>query len=329
MEKKSLLKKITGSREALLIVILILLYIIVGIKSPSFLSIQSILEMLKNNAVTMIMSLGMLCVMLIGGIDISIMSTVAFSGMSIGMMLKYGHIQSTLVAFLIAMAMGIVCGLLVGIVISRASVPPIIATMGFMYIYRALAYLVANSEWAGADALGTFKDFALGDILGLNNVIWITIICYVIFYFFMKWSRTGRKIYAVGSNATAAEVSGINVKNIKLMVYTIMGFLGGLCGAIATSVYASAQPNMQLGKEMDVIAACVIGGVSMNGGRGTVLGALFGSLILATIAKALPVIGFDSIYQNTIKGAIILIVVVANVIMQRVVDKNNLKGREM
>ena len=329
MEKKSLFKKITSSREALLAIILVLLFVLVGIKSPSFLTLQSIAEMLKNNAVTMIMSLGMLCVMLVGGIDISIMSTVALSGMSIGMLLKYDHVHSTLLCFLIAMAMGIICGLLIGLVISRAGVPPIIATMGFMYIYRALAYMVGNSEWAGADALGDFKNFALGSVLGINNVVWVTIICYVVFFFFMKWTRIGRKIYAVGSNANAAEVSGINVKNIKLLVYTIMGFLGGLGGALSVSVYASAQPNMQLSKEMDVIAACVIGGVSMSGGRGSVVGALFGSLILATIAKALPIIGFESIYQNTIKGVIILVVVVVNVLMQRATDKNNLKGREM
>lgn len=329
MEKKSLIKKITGSREALLVVILVLLFVVVGAISPSFLTLQSVAEMLKNNAVTMIMSLGMLCVMLVGGIDISIMSTVAFSGMTIGILLKYNHVSSTLLCFLIAIGIGTLCGALIGLVISRADVPPIIATMGFMYIYRALAYIVGNSEWAGADALGDYKNFALGSILGINNVVWVTIICYIVFFIFMKWTRTGRKIYAVGSNASAAEVSGINVKNVKLMVYTIMGFLSGLGGALSTAVYASAQPNMQYGKEMDVIAACVIGGVSMSGGRGTVVGALFGSLILATIAKALPIIGFESIYQNTIKGIIILVVVIVNVIMQRVVDKNNLKRREM
>lgn len=329
MEKKSILKKITESREASLIIIMVVLCIFIQFRSPSFLTVQSIMEMLKNNAVTMIMSLGMLGVMLVGGIDISIMSTVAFSGMSIGMLLKYNHISNTFLLFIIAMFIGTACGLLVGLVISRGGVPPIIATMGFMYIYRALAYIVGNSEWAGADALGSFKDFALGSFLGLNNVIWVTVICYIVFFFVMKWTRTGRKIYAVGSNSEAAEVSGINVKNIKLLVYTVMGFLGGLCGALAVSVYASAQPNMQLSKEMDVIAACVIGGVSMSGGRGSVVGALLGSLILAIIAKALPIIGAESIWQNTIKGVIILVVVVLNVITQRAMDKNNLKGREM
>ena len=330
MDKKSALKKITGSREILLVGILILLFAVVTVISPSFLTPKSIMDMLKNNAVTMVMALGMLCVMLVGGIDISIMSTLALSGMSVGMLLKYEVITSPVLAFLISIAIGTACGLLVGLVISRANVPPIIATMGFMYVFRAMGYLVSNGgEWAGAAALGSFKDFATTKFLGINCVIWVIILCYVFFYFFMKWTRTGRKIYAVGSNASAAEVSGINVKNIKMMVYVIMGFLAGLGGALQVSVYASAMPDMQQGGEMDVIAACVIGGVSMSGGRGSVIGALLGSLILATIAKALPLVGFDALWQNTIKGVLILVVVVVNVVLQRIADKNALKGREM
>lgn len=330
MEKKSLIKKITGSREALLAIILVLLFAAITVKSPSFLTPKSLMDMIKNNAVTMVMALGMLCVMLIGGIDISIMSTLALSGMAIGMLLKYEHISNTFLAFVIAILIGTACGLLVGLVISRADVPPIIATMGFMYVFRAMGYLISNGgEWAGAAALGSFKNFATTSVLGINAVIWVIIACYVIFFIFMKWTRTGRKIYAVGSNPSAAEVSGINVKNIKLMVYMIMGFLAGLGGALQVSIYASAMPDMQQGGEMDVIAACVIGGVSMNGGRGTVIGALLGSLILATIAKALPLVGFDALWQNTIKGIMILVVVVVNVVLQRVTDRNALKGREM
>ncbi|WP_274422142.1 ABC transporter permease [Blautia sp. XA-2221] len=331
MEKKSLVKKFTGSREALLAVVLIVLFIVITAINPAFLTTKSLMDMLKNNAVTMVMALGMLCVMLVGGIDISIMSTLALSGMSIGMLLKNDKITGTPLVFLIAVGIGMICGLVVGLVISRADVPPIIATMGFMYVFRARGYLVSNGgEWASAAALGDFKNFATGTFLGLNHVIWVVILCYAFFFWFMKWTRTGRMIYAVGSNASAAEVSGINVKNIKLLVYVIMGLLAGLGGALQVSVYASAMPDMQYGGEMDVIAACVIGGVSMNGGRGSVLGALFGSLILATIAKALPLIPFfDQLWLNTIKGLIILIVVVMNVVLQRVADKNALKGREM
>ena len=330
MEQKSAIKKILGNREALLAVILILLLVIVQMSNSSFLTPSSLQQLIKNNSVTMIMALGMLCVMLTGGIDISIMSTLAFSGMAIGMLLKYDVISGTVPAFLIAIAIGAACGFIVGLVISRAKVPPIIATMGFMYIYRAMGYIISNGgEWASATALGSFSDFATTKILGINCVLWIVLICYVIFFVFMKWTPLGRKIYAVGSNHEAAEVSGINVKNIRLLVYTIMGVLAGLGGALQVGIYASAMPNMQKGGEMDVIAACVIGGVSMSGGKGSVVGTLLGTLILATIVKALPLLGIDSLAQNMFKGILILVVVVVNVIMQRTADRNVLKGREM
>ena len=186
MEKKSLMKKLTGSREALLAVILLLLFAVVTVISPSFLTPKSILDMLKNNAVTMVMALGMLCVMLVGGIDISIMSTLALSGMSVGMLLKYVHISNTFLAFVIALAIGTACGFLVGLVISRADVPPIIATMGLMYVFRALGYLISNNgEWAGAAALGNFKNFATAKFLGISAVIWVVVVCYAVFFFFM------------------------------------------------------------------------------------------------------------------------------------------------
>ena len=332
MGKNSLIKRITGSREASLLLVLMGLCIIIQILSPSFLSAKALQDMVKNNAVIMIMALGMLCVLLIGGIDISITSTLAVSGMAVGMLLKYNVVHNTFLLFLIAILIGALCGAAIGLVVSRGKVLPIIATMGFMYIYRGFAYLIAKSQWASAENLGDFKNFALEKELGLgllNNVIVIVLVCYIIFFAVMKWSRTGRKIYAVGSNPEAAAISGINTMKIKLIVYTVMGMLSGLCGALSVAVYSSAQPNMLYGKEMDVIAACVIGGVSMSGGRGTVAGALLGSLILAVIAKALPLVGIDSIVQNTVKGVIILVVIILNVVAQRMMQKKNLKRREM
>ena len=324
------LKKLTGSREFLLFIIVIAMFAIVSIINPAFFSFKAVTDMLRNNAVTLVMALGMLGVMLVGGIDISITSTLALSGMAIGMLLKYGHIQSTLLCFLITMGIGTACGALVGLLISRAGVPPIIASMGFMYIYRAMGYLISNGgEWASAAALGDFKNFGTDKLLGLSKVIWVIILCYVIFFIVMKWTRIGRQVYAVGSNAEAAEVSGIKVKNIKLMVHTVMGLLAGLAGSLQVAVYASAMPNMAQGGEMDVIAACVIGGVSMSGGRGSVIGALLGALIMAMIPKALPLLHIDALWQNMIKGVMILAVVVINVILQRVANRNALARREM
>lgn len=330
MKQKSAVQKVLGSREFLLFMIVVVMFAVVSIINPAFFSVKSVLEMLKNNAVTMICALGMLCVMLIGGIDISIMSTVSLAGMSIGMLWKYDHIHSTFLTFLIAMAIGCACGFVIGFIISRANVPPIICTMGFMYIYRAMGYLVSHGgEWASAAALGKFKNFGTASWLGMSPVIWIILACYVFFFIFMKWTRTGRKIYAVGSNPEAAEVSGINVKNIRLMVYTIMGFLAGLSGAVYVAVYASAQPDLMTGGEMDVIAAGVIGGTSMSGGSGTVIGTLFGAFIMAMIPKALPLMHINALWQNMIKGVLILIVVIVNVILQRIADRNALSEREM
>lgn len=329
MKEKSVIKKITGSREVLLAVIVVILCIIIQAKSSSFLTPTSISDLLKNNAVIMILALGMLNVLLIGGIDISIASTCGLTGMSIGMLAKYGIVTNVLLLFIIGLVIGIVCGFLVGIIIAKGNVIPIICTMGFMYIYRGLAYVLSNSQWASASDLGTFKDFALGSVGPINNVLVILILVYIAFFVIMKWTTFGRRIYAVGSNIEAATVSGINTSRVKLYVYTIMGALCGLGGALATSVYASAQPNMMYGDEMDVIAACVIGGVSMSGGRGSVVGVFFGALIMAVINKGLPLVGIDSIAQNTVQGAIIMIVIIMNVLMQRTADKNNLKRREM
>ncbi|MBE5890644.1 MAG: ABC transporter permease [Lachnospiraceae bacterium] len=316
-------------RELSLIFVLVLLIAVVSIINPAFFTIENLLEVLKNNVVTLIPTLGMLMVLLIGGIDISIASTMALAGMAVGLLFKYNMISSTFLGIVIALAIGAVCGLLMGVIIGLGNVPPIIATMGGMYIFRALAYLVGNSQWAGAEALGTYKEFALKDILGVNVTIWITILCYIIFFILLKWTKFGRNIYAVGSNAEAAEISGIKVARVKIAVYTIMGLLCGLTGALNTSIYASAQPNSLTGKEMDVIAACVIGGVSMSGGRGSVGGALLGGLVLAVIAKALPLVHIPSIAQNTIKGVLIVVVIIVNVLTQRAMNRRALARREM
>ncbi len=326
MKKKSLLQTLTSSREMSLVAVLVILLVIIEIMSPSFLSPTNVSQIFRNNALTLLMALGMLCVMLTAGIDISITSTLAFAGMTIGMLQKHDIIHNTFLLFIVGSVIGIICGLLNGIIIAKAKVAPIICTMGFMYIWRGMAYVISGNTWAsGADVAG-FSEFGKDGSAGPYIIL---IAAYIIFFVFMKWTRFGRKIYAVGSNAEAARISGINVDKTIISVYTIMGLLAGLAGVLSVSIYASAQPNMQYGKEMDVIAACVIGGVSMSGGRGSVVGTFLGALIIAIIAKALPLVGIDSIAQNLVKGIIILAVVILNVITQRVIDHQNLVRREM
>ncbi len=328
MNKKEngIFRKITGSREASLLIVLIILLALIELLQPSFLAPQNIAQIFRNNALTMLMALGMLCVMLTAGIDISITSVLAFSGMTIGLLQKYDVIHNTLLLFLIGAAIGAVCGMLNGLIISKGKVAPIICTMGFMYIWRGMAYVISNNAWASAEDVSGFSDFGKS---GAPGPYIILAIAYVIFFIVMKWTRFGRRIYAVGSNAEAARISGINVDKTITLVYTIMGLLAGITGVLSVSIYGSAQPNMQYGKEMDVIAACVIGGVAMSGGRGTVVGTFMGALIIAVIAKALPLVGLDSLWQNLVKGIIILVVVILNVVTQRVMDRRALARREM
>ena len=309
-----------------MVIVLVVLCVAVTIFSPGFLSPTNLGQIFRNNALTMVMALGMMCVLLTAGIDISITSVLAFCGMSVGMMMKSGALHNTFLTFVIAALIGCACGFCNGLIISKGKVTPIICTMGFMYIWRGMAYVISNNAWASGEDVRDFAEFGKDGTIGPYIIL---IVVYLIFFVMMKWTRFGRKIYAVGSNPEAARISGINVDNTLIWTYTIMGLLAGFCGALSVSIYASGQPNMQYGKEMDVIAACVIGGVSMNGGRGTVVGTFLGALIMAIIAKALPLVGIDAIAQNTVKGIIILAVVMMNVLVQRRMDRQSLEGREM
>ncbi len=324
---KSVLRKITSVREVSLALILILLFIVVDILSGgTFHSGTNIADIFRNNALTLIMSVGMLMVLLTGGIDISITGVLAFSGMSIGLLQKYDVIHNTFLLFLIAIAIGTVCGLINGFIIAKGKVSPIICTLGAMYVWRGMAYIISNNAWASALDVEGYSDFGKDGSVGPYIIL---VVVFVIFFIVMKWTSFGRKVYAIGSNREAARISGINVDRVEIAVYTIMGALAGLAGALSVAIYASGQPNMQTGKEMDVIAACVIGGVSMSGGRGTVVGTLLGGIFYAVVYKALPLVGLESIWQNLIKGVIILAVVIVNVVTQRTMHKQSLARREI
>ncbi len=329
-EKTFTLKKLTASRELSLFIVLIILCVFLQLRNNTFLTPGNINDLLVNATIMAILAIGMMCVLLIGGIDISIGSTLALSGMITALILKDNPDLPVPLAFAISMGVGLACGFLIGVVIAKGGVIPIIATLGFMNILRGATYLVANNQWVAAYQIPEgFKAFTLGKVFFINNMIVVTIICYIIFFLFMKFTRTGRKIYAVGSNPEAASVSGIRIDRIKIMVYSLMGTLAGLAGALWVSKYASAQGDSAKGIEMDIIAACVIGGVSLSGGKGTVLGVILGALTLGILNNALPLINISSFWQDAIRGLIIITAVILNTLTQRTLDKNNLKRREI
>ena len=331
---KNALKKGTEllrSREISLMLVMVLLCALIQWRSGGkFLTPTVINQLTQNYAYTAVLAFGMLLVLLIGGIDISIGATLALSGMSTCLMMRDGFITNPVLAFAFSTLVGTICGLFIGVVISKGKVIPIIATLGLQYIFRGLTYFISKTQWVSSDKmLAGYKDFALGNFLGINNLFWIVLILFGVMIVFLKWTGFGRQIYAVGSNADAAKISGINVDRVKIIVYTLNGAICGLAGAMYTSLYASAQGNMATGAEMDVIAACVIGGVSLNGGQGSAFGVLLGAITIAIISKSLSLVGIAAFWQQALKGTIILVAVLVNVIVQRNAARKALEGRDI
>lgn len=331
LPKGGKLGEILRSREASLLLVMILLVAVIQWRSGGkFLSGNVVYQLTQNYAYTIVLSFGMLLVLLIGGIDISIGATLALSGMSTCLMMRDGLIASPILAFGFSILIGLVCGLVIGVTISKGKVIPIIATLGLQYIFRGLTYFISGTQWVPSDKLlDGYKQFALGKFLGINNLFWIVIVLFVAVLLFLKWTNLGRQIYAVGSNADAAKISGINIDRVKITVYSINGAIAGLAGAMYTSFYGNAQGNMATGAEMDVIAACVIGGVSLDGGQGSALGVFLGALTIAIIGKSLSLVGIDVFWQTALKGIIILVAVVINILVQRNAARKALEGRDI
>ena len=329
-KKGGKLGEILRMREVSLLLVMILLCAVIQMRNNQFLTFNVINGIFKNYAYTMVMSFGMFLVLLIGGIDISVGATLALSGMTSAIMMKEGILTSAFSVYAVSTIIGLVCGFLIGLVIAKGRVIPIIATLGFQYIYRGLTYAISDSDWVGTSEMSMeFKQFAQGTTLGINNLICITIVVFVIAFVVLKWTDFGRQIYAVGSNADAAKISGIRIDRVKILVYTINGAIAGLCGSMLVGYYATAQPNMAVNSEMDVIAACVIGGVSLDGGQGSAVGVLLGAITIAIIGKSLSMVGINAFWQQSLKGGIILAAVIVNVLVQRAADRRALEGREI
>jgi len=330
LEKRLKFTGISKFRELGLLVFIILLSVLVQLRNPNFLTLENINDMIKNTAILSILTVGMMLVIVTRGIDLSIGSTLALSGMVSALTVSANTNLHPLLAILLGTLIGTVCGCILGFLISKAGILPIIATLGMMNVYRGLTFMISGGKWVSAHQMpGSFKAIATNSILGINVLIFIAILIYIIFYYFINHTRTGRQIYAVGSNPEAAKVSGINTVKVLWMVYTIMGALAGLAGVLWVSKFASAQGDTAMGYEMDVIAACVLGGVNIAGGSGKISGIILGSLLLGILNNALPLINVSPFWQEAIQGVIILVAVIVNALVKRNVDRKNLMRRKI
>jgi rhamnose transport system permease protein len=315
-------------RELGLVVFIIIISIAIQFRNREFLTPLNIRNMLTNTAILSILSVGMMMVLITGGIDLSIGAIMALSGMVTALSVRGNAALSPAFLLFEGTMVGAVAGAVTGLLIARFSILPIIASLGLMNVIRGLTYVVSGGQWVSAHQMPvSFKNIATGSILGINNLILIAIIIYVVFYYFINHTRTGRRIYAVGSNPEAAEVIGLPKRRIVWMVYVLMGALAGLAGVLWVSKFASAQGDTAVGYEMNVIASCVLGGVSVSGGRGKILGLLLGVVLFGILANALPLINVSSFWQQAIQGVVILAAIITNVLIKRNNDRAALARR--
>lgn len=327
-EQGKLLKNSEGSREMGLFIFIIIIGILIQFRNKEFLTIGNLRSLLTNTAILSILSVGMMMVLLTGGIDLSIGATMAFSGMVTALTVSAYPGVPPVILVLEGTLIGAVAGAIIGMLVAKFSILPIIASLGLMNVIRGLTYLVSGGQWVSAYQMSTgFKNLATGNFLGVNNLVAIAIVIYIIYYYFINFSRTGRRIYAIGSNPEAAAVIGLPKIRITWLVYVLMGALAGLAGVLWVAKFASAQGDTAAGYEMNVIAACVLGGVSVSGGRGKVLGLLLGVVLFGVLANALPLINVSPFWQQAIQGFVILAAVITNVVIKRNNDRTMLRRR--
>lgn len=326
--RKNLLLRAERFRDFGLLVFIIVLSLVIQVRNPTFLTLSNINTLLVNASILSILAVGMMMVLIIRGIDLSIGSTIALSGMVSALTVSLYPTIHPLLSILEGVLVGALVGCVIGLLVSKFNVLPIIATMGMMNIVRGLTFLVSGGKWISAYQMSVpFKKIATGSILGINTLIFIAVVIYIVFYYFINHTRTGRQIYAVGSNPEAAEVSGIPKTRIIWMVYILMGALAGLAGVLWVSRFASAQGDTAVGYEMGVIAACVLGGISLAGGSGKISGLILGVILFGILNNALPLINVSPFWQQGIQGAVILAAIIINVLVKRSNERMALRHR--
>ncbi|MCH1959621.1 ribose ABC transporter permease [Romboutsia hominis] len=289
---------------------LLLLVGIVSILSPSFLSTKNIFNILRQTSVNAIIAAGMTFVILTGGIDLSVGSILAISGAICASLLVSG--QNIVIAIVISIVIGAVVGFLNGFVISKGKLQPFIATLATMTILRGLTLVFTDGKpitLGSGDLAINFGKIGGGEIFSIPTPAIIMIVVFLVCAYILNSTKMGRYTYALGSNEEATKLSGLNTDKIKIWVYTISGILSALAGVIITSRLYSAQPTAGTGYELDAIAAVVLGGTSLTGGKGKITGTIIGALIIGVLSNALNILDVSSYYQMMVKGVVILIAV--------------------
>ncbi|MDR4938668.1 ribose ABC transporter permease RbsC [Rossellomorea marisflavi] len=287
---------------------LLVLVVTVSIINPSFLEPLNLLNLLRQVAINALIAYGMTFVILTGGIDLSVGSILALSSALMAGMMVSG--LDPILAVLIGCVLGAIMGAVNGLLITKGKMAPFIATLATMTMFRGLTLVYTDGNpITGLGDNYAFQLFGRGYFLGIPVPAITMLLAFAILWVILHKTPFGRKTYAIGGNEKAALISGIKVSRVKIMIYSLAGLLAALAGAILTSRLNSAQPTAGTSYELDAIAAVVLGGTSLSGGRGLIVGTLIGALIIGTLNNGLNLLGVSSFFQMVVKGIVIIIAV--------------------
>ncbi|MHA9737722.1 ABC transporter permease [Robinsoniella peoriensis] len=290
-----------------ILLVFLILFVLLTVITNTFFTSRNLINVLKQVSINGIISVGMMCVLLTGGIDLSVGSIVALSGI---VATTFAHPEEYLVIvpIILGVLAGAVCGVVNGTLVAFLNLPAFIATLGMLSVASGVA-LVLSKGRPISNLSEQFRYIGGGSILGLPILIYILAAVFLIGYLILSWTKFGRYLYAIGGNEEAAKASGLSVARIKLFVYMISGICAGLAGTVLASRINAGQPNSGEGYELDAIAAVVIGGTSLNGGIGKISGTILGVLIVGVINNGMDLLNISSYYQKIVKGSIIVLAV--------------------
>jgi ribose/xylose/arabinose/galactoside ABC-type transport system permease subunit len=284
------------------------LFIILSILSPAFITPGNLMNVVKQISVNGIMAVGMTFVLILGGIDLSVGSLIALTSVCAAFFATKSLDLPLIVPIAVALLVGAAGGMINGFGIAYVGISPFIMTLAMMSCFRGLAQVLSN----GTPIFGLSQQFngiANGFVFGIPNLVYFLVLILVIGIFVLRKTVFGKWVYAIGGNEVSARLSGINTRRIKVVVYMGSGLLAGVCGVLMASRITSGSPIIGVSYELNAISAAVIGGVSMSGGTGNLLGTLVGALIIGVIQNGLDILGVSAFYQQIIQGLIILVAV--------------------
>lgn len=317
-------------RETILGAAILVLLLLVASRFPGFVAPRNLANVFNDTAPLIILALGQMVVIMTRCIDLSVAANLALTGMAVAMLNVAMPDLPIPAIFAVAITLGAIMGAINGVLVWKLSIPPIVVTLGTMTIFRGIIFLISDGKWVNSHEMSaSFTGFSRAALLGLPVLSWVAVLTVVAFGIMMSRTALGRSFFAVGGNPHAAVYTGINVGKTQFLAFVLSGMLAGLTGYLWVARYAVAYVDIAGGFELEVVAACVIGGISIAGGVGSVGGAVLGALFLGVVKNALPVVNISPFWQLAISGSAILIAVAFNARAGRAKGRIILKSAEV